>query len=687
MPGMMLEPVALLGLLLLLARGRAVVTPACASDECPSTPQAAVEEGPEETGFVQHMIRTHASTEVAFVNATIYTSNSLMPTASTVVINGKTIVYVGDEAGAEAKGLLKGAVHRLNGQVLLPGFVESHVHMLHGTLMQSGVIIESSDSIPEVLKKVSDYAKAHPASEKATIFGSAYMGTHFPGTFGTTPNKTLLDNIVSDRPVLLNDHTGHSCWGNSKFFEMAGITPETFATWSSIKGGSITHNEQHEPTGFLAGGPAWLPYLLKMNMFSKDSFTQGLPTTLNALSRHGFTAAFDAGSMILQSESYAALKGLDDEGSLPLHGRVGMYANTGTNVATALDNLTALAKKYNSQHVKFVGYKISLDSVMENQEAAVLEPYLNKGPDAKMPRGSLYFNASSMDTLVQGSAAAGYEINIHCIGDWCTREALNAAERLRQTGDNKTLFTIHHSQMSQPVDRPRYAQLNVKVQTTGNWAGGVQKAYPGWIGQNRTDTLMFPFAFWEENGIDVALGADWPATPGGMKYGVNPFWNLYTAATRTAPPGTWGQRNFTGNKILGSGEGPMPPQQETMSLAKGFEAYTMGGARMLNMQDQVGSIEEGKSADLILVDRDIFQVPLVEMPRTQVLVTVFEGKIVSCKDCKSEDSATDKEDKGVLLLRGTALPAVALSAEPTDFDGFHAGAFGDDDLLNTIGAV
>ena len=140
----------------------------------------------------------------------------------------------------------------------------------------------------------------------------------------------------------------------------------------------------------------------------------------------------------------------------------------------------------------------------------------------------------------------------------------------------------------------------------------------------------------------MALGADWPATPGGFQDGVNPFNNIYTAMHRAAPPG---------KELLFGGEPGtvLTPTDQIMSLAETIEAYTLGGAKMLGIEDQVGSIEVGKKADLILLDRNLFEIDAVDIPDTQVLVTMFDGRIV-------HDLAYELGDSELTEVPGTVHP-------------------------------
>jgi len=258
--------------------------------------------------------------------------------------------------------------------------------------------------------------------------------------------------------------------------------------------------------------------------------------------------------------------------------------------------------------------KIIGDSVLENQNAAMLEPYRSTGD-----RGSLYFDQGQLMSMIFPAADRGFHVVIHTIGDRATRAGLDAAQSLRESGRGDTRFALTHVQMVHPDDRDRFAELDVTVQTTGNWAMQ-QPPYLEHMSREVYDTEQFPLRSWANSGANLALGADWPATPGGFELGVNPFNNIYTAMHRRPPAALV--------EAMGSTPEPLAPEDQTMTLAEAVEAYTMGSARMLGIDDQVGSIEVGKKADLIVLDRNLLEIDAETLPDTSVLSTIFGGETI-----------------------------------------------------------
>ncbi len=540
-----------------------------------------------------------------FTNGKIYTVNEQQPWAEAVAVSGNKIVYVGDNAGSKAFVGDGTESIDLKGRLVLPGFVESHIHIAAGAGTTSGLILSTTDSTEQVLEKVHSYAAANP--KKKTIFGASYLSFIFDDN---GPSKELLDKIVPDRPVFLMDHTLHSVWVNSKAYEVAGITNDT----ASPSGGEYVKNEKGELSGWIKGGPAYIPVLNATEAITAESMMASMPDVLEGLSEFGFTAAIDMGIPFSTEAAYDAFVALDKKGEFPIRLSVCYYVNTPALAGDAVTKLQAYSKKYKTEHIWFDTLKISGDSVIENQKAALLEPYLTTGD-----RGSLYFDHEALNMMVLPAAENGFNITIHTIGDWAVREALNSAQSLREAGFKDTLFSTTHSQMVHPADRPRYKELDVTAQTTGNWAVP-QKAYPPLLGQERNDKLQFPFATWAKDGVNIALGADWPATPGGFEHGVNPFNNIFSAMHRRAPEHIRAE--------LGSYDAALPPFDEVLTLEQCITSYTIGGAKMLGIDDEVGTIEVGKKADMILLSQNLFEIDAVDIPKTEVLATMFDGKIV-----------------------------------------------------------
>ncbi|MFM1811845.1 MAG: hypothetical protein RLZZ336_783, partial [Cyanobacteriota bacterium] len=521
------------------------------------------------------------------LNGSIYTVNPKQPWAQAVAVRGDQIVYVGNNQGARAFIGKGSRAIDLKGKLLLPGFVESHIHVLMGAATTSGVTLSMTDSLADIQRKLKAYADANPS--KPAIFGSAYNGL----LFGETgPKREWLDAVVPDRPVMLADHTIHTMWANSKALQLAGITKAT----PNPPGGEYVRDSDGNPTGTIKGSPASVPMLRATGVITAADIERSLPRILSGLSEYGFTAAMDFGNPIATEAAAQALVKLDQQGKLPLRLSLMHLVNTPQLAKSAVIDSTSFAKQVRSAHVWVDTLKIIGDSVLENQKAALEQPYLKDGKTPTTNVGALYFDQPTLLAMMQGVAQAGQGTAIHAIGDRAVRTALDATQAFRQAGDTKTRLIITHAQLVEPDQIQRFAANNVIVQTTGVWMN-VQPSYLSMLGQKRNDTLQFPLRSLIDSGATVALGADWPATPGGFEYGLNPFNNIYTAMHRRPP-----------QKLIaefGSVNQVLPPAREVLTLAEAIQAYTLNGAKQMGRAHAFGSIEVGKKADLILLNQNL----------------------------------------------------------------------------------
>jgi predicted amidohydrolase YtcJ len=552
----------------------------------------------------------HQPATYVLLNGSIYTVNPKQPWAQAVAVRGDQIVYVGNNQGARAFIGKGSRAIDLKGKLLLPGFVESHIHVLMGAATTSGVTLSMTDTLADIQRKLKAYADANPS--KPAIFGSAYNGL----LFGETgPKREWLDAVVPDRPVILADHTIHTMWANSKALELAGITKAT----PNPPGGEYVRDSAGNLTGTIKGSPASVPVLRATKVITAADIERSLPRILAGLSEYGFTAAMDFGNPIATEAAAQALVKLDQQGKLPLRLSLLHLVNTPELAKTAVIDSTAFAKRVRSAHVWVDTLKIIGDSVLENQKAALEQPYLKDGKTPTTNFGALYFDQPTLLSMMQGVARAGQGTAIHAIGDRTVRTALDAAQAFRRAGDTKTRLIITHAQLIEPDQIKRFAANDVIVQTTGVWMN-VQPSMISFLGQRRNDTLQFPLRSLIDSGAVVALGADWPATPGGFEYGLNPFNNIYTAMHRRPP-----------QKLIaefGSVNQVLPPAREVLTLAEAIQAYTLNGAKQLGRAHEFGSIEVGKKADLILLSQNLFQIKPEAIPATKVLATMAGGRLV-----------------------------------------------------------
>jgi len=536
-------------------------------------------------------------------NADIRTMDQTQPEAEAVAITGDTITYVGDDEGVQAYIGDGTRVIDAEDHLLIPGFQETHLHLLVAAATISGLVLQQTDSPEVVARKLAEFAKAHP--ERQAIFGS---GLNSALIVSGKLNRSILDAVVSDRPVVILGETNHNAWVNTKALEIAKITKDT----KDPPNGTYVRDANGDATGVIQGSPAHLPVIIATNAVSSEAIAGAMPEMLNILSGFGFTGAIDMGFPLATEEGYQSLIDLDKEGKLPLRVSLAYFVNSVAAGDKVLATIDDFSKRFKSDHVWLDTVKIIGDGVVENRKAAFLEPYLDTGTS-----GALTLPVDYMNDLVLKSAKMGYNVTAHVVGDKGIRAILDAYEKARKAGYEDVILSSTHSWWVQPEDILRWKKNNVIVQTTGIWAF-TRPSYYEALGKKRVETLQFPYRKWEDSGAIVALGADYPATDGGID-GLNPFNNIYSLLTRKlAPP-------LVGN-VAGT-EKQLPPYDQVMTMAEAVKGYTANGARMMGKFDEWGSITVGKKADMIVLSQNLFDIDVSDVPKTMVLMTMMDGKV------------------------------------------------------------
>jgi len=467
--------------------------------------------------------------DIVITNAVIHTMDEAKPTAEAVAITGNTISYVGDAQGVAALVGDETRVIDAEKHLVLPGFNETHLHLLVAAAAISGVVADQRDDADDVARKVAEYAKKHPGT--STIFGTGVAATVLTSGKAT---RQLLDKVAPDRGVVLLDETNHNAWANSKALELAGVTKDT----PNPAGGTFAKDKNGELTGIIQGSPAHIPVLNGAKAVTPEGLAASLPNMLKILTSLGFTGAIDMGFPLDTESGYQALIDMDNEGKLPIRVSLAYMFNTQELGKTVLSTIEDSSKRYKSEHVWLDTMKIVGDGVVENHKAYFFEPYLDVKSNGAMNSGDEFTGEAAMK-----AAKMGFNVTTHCVGDRCNALMLDIYEQIRAAGYEDNILSTTHSWWVRPQDRGRWAKDDVIVQTSGIWLF-YRPQYIASMGQERNDTEQFPVRAWEDSGATIALGADYPATDGGLM-GLNPFNNIYSLLTRQlAPPlvGTVGKK-------------------------------------------------------------------------------------------------------------------------------------------------
>ncbi|HLB55619.1 MAG TPA: amidohydrolase [Gemmatimonadales bacterium] len=513
--------------------------------------------------------------------------------AQALAVRDGRIVFVGSDREA---GWFIGrgtTVLDLEGRMVLPAFRDTHVHV-RGGIQLGECTLDALRSRPEVLDSVQRYAALHP--ELPWIRGSGWQLPVFPEA---NPRKEWLDRIVPDRPVYLRAADGHSAWVNSRALELAGITRTT----PDPPNGRIERDAATgEPSGTLRESAMELVARL-LPPRSQAEIRAGLLRAIALANRFGITALYDPSVDPPLLEAYAAL---DSAGLLTARVIAAIRIDPALGLSQ-VDSLRIWRARYRGQqYFSPRSVKIFVDGVIEPKTAALLEPYVG----GSGYRGEPNFAPAALDTLIAALDGAGFQVHGHAIGDRAVRMALDAlafARRLNGPRDARPI--IAHLELIDPADIPRFAAQEVIPSFQPLWAYAddyITRLTEPLLGPTRSRWL-YPIGSVARAGARLAAGSDWPVSS------LNPLEAIQVAVTRrgpTQPPG------------------PAWIAEEVVSLGTILRAYTLGGAYAAFEEATNGTLEVGKAADLIVLDRDLHRIPASEIHLAKVLLTLLEGRPV-----------------------------------------------------------
>ena len=528
------------------------------------------------------------------INARIYTVNSEEPWAEAIAVSDGKIIAVGSDKSIAAYQGPSTKVIDAKRNMVLPGFVDAHVHILAGAAMLEQVSLNDAKTIGEFQQLIKDYAVAHP--EKKWIQGMGWYYSIF-GKHGM-PDKKYIDEVVSDRPVYLAAYDGHSSLANSKALEIAGITKDT----PDPPAGIIERDpETGEPTGVLKEGAAQLMRSV-IPQDTQNGEQERLEKAIHYAGSLGFTRLISAGA---DAERIQLFDEIRKRGNLTTR----LYMARFINPPLTPDIINILEENrtnYSDDWIDLGTAKFLLDGVIEAHTAAMLEPYENDPTNT----GFLNFDSEQYKESVAELDRRGFTISTHAIGDRTIRLALDAYEAAAKASNHKDArHRIEHIEAPTALDIPRFGKLGViagmqplhAMPNDNNlniWAGsiGPERASHAW-----------PWHDILAGGANLCFGSDWPVVT------LNPWPAVQILLTRETPEGT-------------PSGGWLPKQRLTLEQA--IYGYTMGGAFAAKREKTEGSIEVGKLADVIIISQDLFKVATNQIGKTKVMMTMVGGDVV-----------------------------------------------------------
>jgi predicted amidohydrolase YtcJ len=540
--------------------------------------------------------------DLIFRNGAVYTMEPTRPWARAVAVRGSRIIHVGGEDGLAALTVPRTRVVDLAGRMLLPGFVEAHIHPLTGATITRGVDLQF-DTREEILAALRAWKERTGPVPVVRGFGWRYNA--FPAA---GPRKEDLDALWPDTPVLLVAIDGHGAWVNSKGLAVAGVTRETP---DPIPGFSFFQRDPAtgEATGFLAEPPVMLQVSNAIEPFTPERVAQALTEWLPQASAAGITTVFDAGMQVVpEATGFGIYQELERAGRLPFR-VVGSYYHNDPAI-DPVPIIQGLRRRFRSPLVRASVLKLNMDGGDNAHTGVFLAPYADR-PETS---GEPLVPPERFADIVRRADRAGIDIHVHCIGDRATRLTLDAIEAaIRRNPPRERRNAIAHLTLVDPADEPRFARLGVVGQFSAQWAVADQpweKVSRARLGPERADRLYRIGALVRAGGR-AAFGSDWPAANSYSTY--RPLDAIEVAMTR---------------RELDRPEArPLPPEDDVIPLAEALRAATIAGAWQLRMENEIGSIEPGKRADLVVLERNLFEVPVREIHTVKVAMTVMNGVV------------------------------------------------------------
>jgi len=537
------------------------------------------------------MKENSVSAELVFTNGKIYTVNDAQPWVEAIAINGNEIVFVG--SSEEVKQFIgpDTMTEDLGGKFMMRGIISSHDHSIFYMMAAAGLVItELSQDKNKMLAEVKKYLEANPDGPYYS-YGGGYESE-------VVIHRSELDAITGPGvPFFMFAQTGHGGWANTRALEQAWVTKGSEDPIDFFE-----RDEDGTPTGYL-GTAAACGYMFGIAGIDKDAMKKAVPSIMDEIVSNGVTHLFEAGQPPGSEETaFAAVGELEKEGKLKVRMTVSVFVQRPQQAKPGLEALKKYRQIYNSDFFKVNTLKIHGDGSLEGHTAYLLEDYADKPGE----RGILSLPEDKSIEAALEAAKNGFHLHTHAIGEGANRSFLNVMEAVRKAGYDEPRLTMGHTVIVTNEDLPRFKELNVTANFYVWEAAQPFPLYRQRLGAERYPHMAMRIGTLLDMGARVAFSADWPSTH------LNPFLHMHAGITR----GHNGEE-----EILGS-------EKDKVTVAQAIRAYTLDAAYVVAAESYSGSLEVGKKADLIILDRNLFEIPEDDIAETQVLKTILDGRVV-----------------------------------------------------------
>lgn len=554
-----------------------------------------------------------------YKNCRIYTMDDSNPVCQAMVTDGNKIVYAGSRAKAQAVAGSNAEISDLDGMVVLPAFCDAHVHapgLAYDILFNINLYPAISEE--ETMDIIRDHISSHP--EKEMYYGRGFNVNFFSGDEGIVgPRKERLDEICADKPIIISDFGGNCMWMNTPALAKYNITPDR----ECPAGGEIVTDPK---TGELWGiirneARGFVPY----QKFTDKENYKAMKFFQDTLLSKGYTSVFalrPPGTVEPRTTLFEAFKVLEDRGELKLRINGARDMDPAGDIDAQLEEMLHTKERVKTPQMQLTTAKFFLDGVVEGLDGYLLEPYSEAAGKGSSFTSCLFWDKAKLTEAFEKCMKKGFQIHCHSIGDGATHDALDAMETaLKNVEPGDYRNTLTHLQLVSERDKQRMADMNIIATVQPYWhfkspaMFGLEKELLG----ERAET-EYPLASLKSKGVTLVSSSDYPVTPNPY-----PFCAIEAGVTR----------NLINASDLGveditdmDDERYLLCKEERVSVTDMIKSFTCNAAYGRFTEDIIGTIEEGKLADFIVIDRDPYEINPVDIEKIKVVSTYFDGKKV-----------------------------------------------------------
>lgn len=527
--------------------------------------------------------------EQVYYNGNIYTVNEAQPHAEAMYVVDGYISYIGSNEEAQSLASDGATIINLEERFVMPGIHDVHLHPLEAASENFKFILEDDVTDPEDYIDIVADANAENSSEPWLLGWGHLLETIIEAE--RSP-KEMLDEAAPDRPVAIMEQTSHSIWCNSKALELMGID----ASSANPTGGIIMKGADGEPNGILIdnAGNLMIDFAISQIPNNADNDYAGLVEyALPELAKNGITSICDARTY-WKRDHHLTWKKAEDENLLTVRANLGLWLYPTEDDASQIATLRSLYENNPEKLVKINQIKLYSDGIIHNTTSAMHDDFQIDYFGESTNNGLNYLTESRLSQYISALEPNGFDFHIHAIGNRGIHEGLNA---IQQSGSPAGRHRITHTEFVDPADYARFASLNVTAdaQVAGDFTKPEHWQDNAYLIGSQLSNNIIPLRSLSDANARITLSSDWDVST------LSPFTGMQNAVER-AP--------------------------QALTLAETIRAYTINAAYVMRQEDVAGSLEVGKAADFIVLDRDLTTTPTNQIEQTQVLATYLEGKAV-----------------------------------------------------------